>query len=298
MTNPPAPPENVSDDCAALLTLIPAYSIGATDPDETAWVEKMLPGCSEATAELQTYRALETELLLSARHPNPPPISARVMAAISAPQTPKQTGQTNRTEATTPIQRAAPAAPGIVKGTRSITTAPQHSIPAATISLPTAAQPRRNPFAMLGWVAAGVALLALVFTNIYWANLTADRERTQVAIIKLASGIDTRRVQLTSADTVPNSSAEVLYSPDGRRAVLVADNWQRPPVGRTFQLWLIADGQPRSLGTFLPDEQGDISGIIELPDSPDAQNVFAITEEPTGGSPQPTTNPFIVGQVS
>ena len=72
--------------CAAIHPLLPAFSIGATDPDETALVQKHLAACPQAVAELASYQMLAEALLFSA-----PPVEApagladRIRAATGAP---------------------------------------------------------------------------------------------------------------------------------------------------------------------------------------------------------------------
>ncbi len=75
------------------------------------------------------------------------------------------------------------------------------------------------------------------------------------------------------------------------------------PVGnRTLQLWLIpkAPGaQPMPSLTLRPDADGKFDLLVASP--PDSQadtKALAITEEPEGGSPQPTTTPLWVGSVT
>ena len=48
------------------------------------------------------------------------------------------------------------------------------------------------------------------------------------------------------------------------------------------------------------DSDADGHALIEkisLPDSPDGINTVAITVEPAGGSPQPTTTPIMAGEL-
>jgi hypothetical protein len=60
-------------DCDALRILIPAYSVGATGPEETQWVEALLERCPEAVGELEAYNMLAESLLFSAPSATPPP---------------------------------------------------------------------------------------------------------------------------------------------------------------------------------------------------------------------------------
>jgi len=68
-----------------------------------------------------------------------------------------------------------------------------------------------------------------------------------------------------------------------------------------LQLWLIpkAGGKPMPSVTFWPDASGTLSAMVENP--PDAMSdtqALAVTEEPIGGSQQPTGAPMWVGGVS
>jgi anti-sigma-K factor RskA len=58
-----------------------------------------------------------------------------------------------------------------------------------------------------------------------------------------------------------------------------------PPAGRDYELWMIRDGKPRSLGVVRPDEHGD--AVVRLEDVGDAATLaaFALSLEPTGGAP-------------
>lgn len=89
------PPQ--STDCEALRELLPAYAFGASDPDEIATVERLLPHCREAAAELEEYRALSIGYSSSVPQIEPPAslLANLLMAAqptavrATAAQTPK-----------------------------------------------------------------------------------------------------------------------------------------------------------------------------------------------------------------
>lgn len=70
-----------------------------------------------------------------------------------------------------------------------------------------------------------------------------------------------------------------------------------PPVesGRAYQLWGIgANGTPVGLGTFNTGSDGSAVLTLAVRSAADFE-VSAITIEPTGGSPAPTTAPILVG---
>lgn len=84
--------------------------------------------------------------------------------------------------------------------------------------------------------------------------------------------------------------------------LISGENLPVPRENRTLQLWLIpkAPGsKPIPSLTIRPDAEGRFHLLVQNP--PDAQSdtkALAITEEPAGGSPQPTTTPIWVGAVS
>ena len=71
------------------------------------------------------------------------------------------------------------------------------------------------------------------------------------------------------------------------------------PAGRIYQLWVIQTGKaPVSLGIFNTAPDGRLTTALDVPPALVAFDVTAVTEEPVGGSPQPTQQPFLVGKLS
>jgi anti-sigma-K factor RskA len=81
-------------------------------------------------------------------------------------------------------------------------------------------------------------------------------------------------------------SARVIVSQSKRSAVFVGQ--QMPDVGRqhALQLWVLGDGEPRSVGLISAEApivaHGLKSGVR-----------LGVTVEPAGGSQKPTTNPIM-----
>ena len=67
------------------------------------------------------------------------------------------------------------------------------------------------------------------------------------------------------------------------------------PQGRTYQLWFIKDGKPVPSVTFNVAPAGDaVVSQVSVP-AEGQLSAAAVTEEPAGGSPQPTTPVLLVG---
>ena len=83
----------------------------------------------------------------------------------------------------------------------------------------------------------------------------------------------------------------IWVSPAGKAPYLVAP--QMPPLqpDRTYELWFLKGSKPVPAGTFLS------GAVLTLPALPSGTTAMAITVEPHGGSPAPTTSPIMVGTV-
>ena len=88
----------------------------------------------------------------------------------------------------------------------------------------------------------------------------------------------------------PIGSGRVVYVPYEGVGVLELD-LSEPPAGRTYQAWGIVDGEPVSMG--LVRGQGVFAFEMDLATA----SAVAITEEPEGGSPQPTGDPLVVAEL-
>jgi len=164
---------------------------------------------------------------------------------------------------------------------------------------------RRGP--VLPWLAAAASIvLALLAGNAYRqeraAREQASRARAAVqdslgerdSLIATLLSPDATTAALAATGQAP--SARLFWSPTRHRVVMAVYRLPPAPAGRTYQLWAIAKGKPVSLGIFNTQPDGRLTAVMDVP--PDlAFQVTAVTEEPAGGSPQPTQQPFLIGKV-
>jgi anti-sigma-K factor RskA len=100
-------------------------------------------------------------------------------------------------------------------------------------------------------------------------------------------------IALEGVGTKQGARAE-LVTLEGDRAVLVAENMPPVPEDKTYQIWVIKGDTPQPSGLFEP--KGDaIAAVVETP--VEGADAVAVTVEPEGGSPKPTTEPMLVGKV-
>ena len=260
--------------------LIEAYAIGSLDAAERAEVEAHLAsGCAECVKALEEARWLVSQLAYLAPNAEPSDmLKGRLL-------------QTVRAEAAGSATRQ-PAGRGT-----------------------------RVPF----WLWAGVAALLLLSVYSAWnemqlrttvANLQKQAEAQRAERQKLEQELVAAKTQAHEAMiwSDPKSVKIMLRPKDPKMPQLEAmwhpelglcvRGWKVPSPGdkRMLQLWLIpkkAGGKPMPSMTLWPDANGTFTAMVENP--PDAMSdtqALAITEEPIGGSPQPTSAPMWIGGVS
>lgn len=92
------------------------------------------------------------------------------------------------------------------------------------------------------------------------------------------------------AGVAPNDQAfgKVVIEPDGGHAVVYMYELPPTPEGMDYQLWMMRDNVPTSVGTFSVAEDG--SAKLMLDPMPDIGSYasFDVTIEPAGGAPKPT----------
>jgi anti-sigma-K factor RskA len=162
------------------------------------------------------------------------------------------------------------------------------------------ARPQSEPPARFSWGAllrrpafglalAGLALLLLVGTNLYWAARVTRVEREAAAVTALAQAPAIR----LSGDE--GAGRGVLFRPeDGDISLLCVWGMQPLPEDQTYQVWLISGEERVSGGTFRVTDDGYGVMFVRPPDSPRAYDGLGITVEPAGGSPGPTS-PRLLG---
>jgi anti-sigma-K factor RskA len=87
-----------------------------------------------------------------------------------------------------------------------------------------------------------------------------------------------------------NASAELDVSGDS--GMLVARGLPEPGNGRVYQVWVQRDGGPPEPTAALFTPRADGSATASIPDMKGVDTVM-VSSEPTGGSPQPTTDPIL-----
>ena len=115
------------------------------------------------------------------------------------------------------------------------------------------------------------------------------------SLVAAMSGANVRVVELASTQNMA-PGAKMFWDRQADRWTLVTHDLKPVPSGRTYQLWLVtAKAEKISAGTFNTDQRGRavVQATYALAEADLA--AIAITEEPTGGSPQPTGTILVAG---
>lgn len=109
---------------------------------------------------------------------------------------------------------------------------------------------------------------------------------------EVLTGKNLQTVLMNGTAMEPTASVKVMWSTDMKKAVMHAEKITPPPANMQYQLWVIADGKPVSVGLFNYDEVEQMTDPFDV----NAQNItaFAITLEKMGGSPTPTMEKMVV----
>lgn len=131
--------------------------------------------------------------------------------------------------------------------------------------------------ACLGVFSIGLGAYSIALSQ---ENGDLRRDSDKVAAVATApdaSTVTTARGDATAALTLSRESGQMVFVAHGLRAL--KDD-------KTYQMWLIdADGTAHSAGTFRTTEEKHMTRVIK---GPGKATAMAVTEEPSGGSMQPT----------
>src|SRR5262249_21233634 len=107
-----------------------------------------------------------------------------------------------------------------------------------------------------------------------------------------------RVIWLVPVGGAPGARGQLTWEPLGG-GVLVVSGLPRPPVGRTYQLWLgsLASGAPASAGLLMVAAEGAGSLRIAPPRATWSPDIFGVTMERQGGAREPSDDLVLVGEL-
>jgi hypothetical protein len=144
----------------------------------------------------------------------------------------------------------------------------------------------------LPWAITAALSIALLAIGISGRRQIGDTAKLRQALTILN---DPAARDVSFGESEKPSKGRVFVSPN-QGVVFIGANLPRIGSDRTFELWLIpAAGNPVPAGLF--QGQSDSTAVFVRPGAVTNTAAIAVTVEPEGGSPQPTTTPFIVAKL-
>lgn len=236
-------------------TLAAAYALGALEDTERGDFEAHLQTCAACRQEAAEFAATAARLAAAVSHTPPTTAKAQVMVAIDG------------------VRQVPPSVP-------ASSTAPALG----------ALLPRRRAVSLA--LAAGVAAVALGGIAVWQTQNAQDLEqqarqsRQQLdAVTGILAAPDARTVHGKASN---GALTTVVTSERRNRAAFTVTGLPAPGTGKTYQLWLDHDGTMRPAGLI------DNDGTVILSGNPADAGAVGLSLEPTGGSPQPTTDPLLL----
>ena len=276
--------------------MLAPFVLGELSPAERAEVEAHLDsGCAECAVEVRELQEALGELASAApRMRAPKSVKQRVMTEIRDPR--------------------ADAGAGSPVSTDSEVAAPPEADPQPS-------RPKIDEFKTPVWarVALGGMAAACVLLALDGARLRQERSglgdeiqllKARVSSLEVerdeaaqwASLIESPTVRFadlaaTGADTPTGLAGWALYEEEGGRAAVLLRNAELASA-ETYQLWVIDEGGPLSLGVVnaQPDADGDLAIQVDEIEPRGAVAAIAVSLEAAGGSPNPNapTGPVVL----
>ena len=267
-------------NCEQLAPVYEEYALGVLEGEERAEIEAHLaracPTCAPGVAQA---RWMVAQLAHAAPDAQPPAaLRDKIMQAVAASKDSERTA--------IPIAKPKTSAP-------------------------------RAMFPVWAWIAAAALALVTGYTirqmnnqNAQLVELRKEMKRATIQNQMLQNQLDMDRMVamvMMSPDSVPlklmpkdkNMPMVRAYLHPHMGVAITADQMPSMPAARILQLWLVPKtGKPMSVAIFHPDAAGQIALVAPVNMPRNEIAALAVTDEPAGGSPQPTTPIAWMAQVN
>lgn len=252
---------------------LPLFALGAIGGRECAEVEQHLAmGCDACEDELfELDRVVATLAFAAPPREAPAGLRARVLAAASAAK------QEPHLRVVAPPRQdsSTPRSAGALFGVAALLAAAAFAI------------------VFMAWalVSSGNKLDQAV-RQLADARAAEDTRNAQLEhqrqLMSLIADPAARATELKSTTGESTAGLNVVWHPDKKQGVLVAQGLPTVEKGKAYELWLVSGATPVPAAVFNTDANG--TALVEIESMPDAgaPSVFAITVEPAEGSKLPT----------
>jgi anti-sigma-K factor RskA len=233
-----------------------AYVVDALTGAELAEFERHLYRCGSCAEEVRRLRETTTGLGMAAAIAPPPEMRPRVLAAA------------------THMRQLPPSA------------RPGHGAPRRPTGL------RRVLPRPVTTVAVAALVAAIVVLSVLQVRTRRQLQEAQAGNRVAAAVLAAPDARLVTGGTTLGGTMTAVVSPHDREAVITTVGMPVPTGTKVYQLWVISAAGARSAGLLPPGSTGVTSPVLAADVQPGDK--LAITVEPAGGTPQPTTTPIVL----
>lgn len=266
--------------CEQLSSLYEEYALGVLEGEERAELEAHLaracPNCAPGVAQA---RGVVSQLALAAPDAQPPgSLKRKIMDAA------RSSSEAARAVAAMDLRKPEPSRPLFPAWAWAV---------AVALALITGYTMRQ--------MNSQNAQLAELNKAMKLAKLQNQALQNQLEMSRMVSSV------MLSPDSMPlkmmpkdkNMPMVHAYVHPHMGVAITADQMPSVPPARTLQLWFMPkEGKPMSVAIFRPDDSGQIALVAPVHMPMNEIAALEVTEEPAGGSPQPTSSPAWMAQVN
>ena len=266
------------------------YALGMLTGEERREFEAHLESCPSCAAEVRQAREAVDALGASVPQVEPPAsLRARVLASaerqgnVAAPEEPSVTATASPT---------IPASRARMSWRQSVPYGLAAAASLAAVALGMYALTLRERLAVLeGELQSTRAAQRTLQRQLVTLRADADIGRRSAFIL---AATDLRRIELGGQAPAVDASARAFWSP-ARGVIFAGTRLPALPQGRVYQLWMVTESAPVSVGLLTPDAQGKSIAVAPAPAVTGRVVALAVTLEPAGGVPAPTGPKILVG---
>jgi anti-sigma-K factor RskA len=282
-----------------------AYALNALTPEERSAFEETLVSSDSVRHEVTELTDTAVLLGLAAAPVAPSAaLKASIMDRIqSLPQLPALDSDERDAKLREPKTRDA----AVTEGAGA---APVPSEPVTVASAPIAApspaaaagaQTPAERTAQARWfskpvvaLASAAAVIGLIAGGGVIVNTLNESNSRQVMADRLAQINAAPDTQKAAAEVAGGGTATLVWSNELLASAIVVDGLKPLPADKVYELWYIGESGPRPAGTFTVGDDGATWRVLD--GDMQAGDVVGVTVEPSGGSPEPTTDPIVALQ--
>jgi len=273
-------------DHAELLELAELYALGGLAPEERARLaEHVADGCSECEALLRAHARVADELLVAIAPVEPSPgVRQKLLERVRSESSAGAELRGRRWRA--PLAAAALLLIVMLSATSGMLYTRLMRESAARADVEEALQYQQD----ISW-----SLLRQAKSEREQRVELEQRLESASRIVAAIGAPLVRTLALAGQGDFRQAVAKAYVEPESGRLIVYAHNLPPVPDGRTYQLWVIVDKQPRSAGLVNADAQGEAKYDTGPLQGLGGDVKVAVTLEPDGGVAQPS-GPLVLAE--